>query len=452
MKTQRFIEQSKATVKALVYAYFIENNMGKVQACFSQQNASFIGWSRQEVFCSYANIFNAMAVRIHEIQRSRIENIQLFVPYATSSHCIVLLNCHISTELQTGYNLEVDCRMSIVLVNENDTAKILQLTVSVPPSTTDTATIANKRRHITAKLAADAAGYSPNGLKCCLPDTEYTATYINQSFATIAGYRTPQELLTATQGQLQKLVDERDLPKVQQAMQSLAEEGSTYTINYRLRTKQNSYTWILERGRRTTGTDGTPYIICAASPLLQSEDNSSCDLLQLPARSYEIPSEAFLNITLNIVSDNTRDEAMQQLLRLVCDLLQLAGIWVTDIRQSSQPMKLAAYYDSSSLPPPELYLEQTGDETLQFFNSKGFAQCGDTRLLPAKYRPTFALQGIRSFCQQLITIGGQNAYIATFYQRDSQHSFTAHELEIIRRTSQVISVLLNKDFFSEEHT
>lgn len=111
----------------------------------------------------------------------------------------------------------------------------------------------------------------------------------------------------------------------------------------------------MERGRRTTGTDGAPCIICAASPLLQPEDNSSCDWPQLPAHSYEIPSEAFLNITLDIVSSNTREAAMQQLLQLASDLLQLAGIWVTDIRQSSQPMRLAAYYDASNMTPSELF-------------------------------------------------------------------------------------------------
>ncbi len=450
MKTQRFIEQSKATATKLLYAYFIENDMEKVQACFSRQNPSFIGWGRQEVFCGYDNIFHTMTIRMQEIQRSRIQKMQVYVPYATASRCIVLLNCHISTELHTGYNLDVDCRMSFVLVNENDTAKILQLTVSVPPTTADIATTATKQHHITANLAADAAGYSPNGLKYCLIDAEHTATYVNRSLAQLAGYQTPQELLAATQGQLQNLVDARDLAKVRQVMQSLTEEGSTYTINYRLRTKQAGFTWILERGRRTTGTEGAPCIICAASPLLQPEDNSSCDWPQMSAHSYEIPSEAFLNITLDIVSSNTRDVAMQQLLQLASDLLQLAGIWVTDIRQSSQPMRLAAYYDASDMTPSELFLEQTGDETLRFLNSKGFAQCSDTRLLPAKYRPNFALQGIRSFCQQLIKVEGQNAYIATFYQRDSQHSFTAHELEIIRMTSQIISVLLNQDFFSEE--
>ncbi len=451
MKTQRFIEQSKATATRLLYAYFIENNMEKVQACFSRQNPSFIGWGRQEVFCGYDNIFHTLTIRMHEIQRSRIQKMQVYVPYATASRCIVLVNCHISTELHTGYSLDIDCRMSFVLVNENDTAKILQLTVSVPPTTADIAVTATKRRHITAKLAADAAEYSPNGLKCCLTDAEYTATYVNRSLAVLAGYQAPQELLAATQGQLQNLVDARDLPKVQQAMQSLAEEGSTYTINYRLRTKQAGFVWILERGRRTLGMDGEPCIICAASPLLQPEDNSSYDLPQLPAPSYEIPTEAFLNISLDIVSSNTRAVAMQQLLQLASDLLQLAGIWVTDIRQSSQPMKLAAYYDASGMQPSELFLEQTGDEILSFFNTNGFAQCSDTRLLPAKYRPNFTLQGIRSFCQRLIKIEGQNAYIATFYQRDSQHSFTAHELEIICMTSQVISVLLNQDFFSEEH-
>lgn len=451
MKTQRFIEQAKAVTVDVIRAYFIENDMEKVQSYFSQQHTSFVGTGRYEVFPSYDNIFHTMAIRIHEIQRSRLQNIQVYVTFANEARCLTLMKCHITTELYTGYSIELDLRLSCVLINEEDGAKILQLTCSAPNDMQSTAQPNTRHRSAVERLAAAAANRSPSGISYHHIDAEYSAKYVNQTLATLAGYATPQEMLLATGGRLRELVDERDQDKVRQVIGSLTEDGSTYNINYRLRNKQGGFTWVLERGRRTTSDDGEPCIICSASPLLPPHSATSSNMPPWQAPSYEIPTEAFLRISLDIVSSNTKDAAMQKLLQLACDLLQLAGIWVTDIHYSSQPMKLVTYYDTDGLPPPELFLQETGDEILSFLNAKGFAQCSDTSLLPAKYYPTFAQQNISSFCQEPIKVNGQYAYIATFYQKDSQHALTAHELEIIRLTSKVISILLNKDFFSKEH-
>lgn len=433
----------------MLYTYFIENNMEKVQACFSQQTPSFIGWGKSEVFCGYCSIFRTLSNRIQEIKRNRIKNMQVYVPYATPDRSIVLVNCHICSELETGYNLETDCRFSYVYVNENGAAKILHLTVSVPPASDDN-TLKHRRNRITARLAAQAADHSSNGIKYCLLDEHFTISYANQMLSQLTGYQTPQQLLEETQGCLDNLVDERDLAKVKQAMRSLKEDSDVYTINYHLCTREGNTIGVLERGHLATGKSNTTYVVCCISPLLPATQEPAEGLPQPCAPSYEIPTEAFLKVALDIVYSNNGSDAMQQLLQLVCDLLQLAGIWLTDIHQSALPMQLVAYYDIDNVAPSQLFLTQTGNETLQFFNSKGYAQCTDTRLLPAKYQPNFCQHGITAFCQQLIKTGGKGAYIVTFYQKEQQHRLSARELEITKLTAQLISILLKQNYYSKE--
>ena len=450
MKTQLFIEQSRQAAKHMIYTYFIENNMEKVQACFSRQAPSFIGWGKSEVFCGYCSIFRTLSNRIQEIKRNRIKNMQVYVPYATPDRSIVLVNCHICSELETGYNLETDCRFSYVYINEDGAAKILHLTVSVPTASTDDSTLKCRRNRITARLAARAADHSPNGIKYCRLDEHFTISYANQMLAQLTGYQSPQQLLEATQGRLDNLVDECDLANVRQAMGSLKEDGDVYTINYHLRTKNGNTVGVLERGHLATGKSTASYVVCCTSPLLPTPSAPGDVLPPHGMPSYEIPTEAFLKVALDIAYSNNGSEAMQQLLQLVCDLLQLAGIWVTDIRHSAQPMNQIFYYDIDGAAPPASFLAQTGNETLQFFNSNGYAQCTDTHLLPSKYRHTFMQHGITAFCQQLIKIDGENAYIVTFYQKEQQHSLSARELEITKITAQFISVILKQDYYSKE--
>ncbi len=449
MKTQRFIEQSRQAAKHMLYTYFIENNMEKVQACFSRQNPSFIGWGESEVFCGYHSIYRTFSSRIQEIKRNRIKNMQLYVPYATPSRSIVLVNCHICSELETGYNMETDCRFSFVYINEDDAAKILHLTVSVPKDPDGGHALKCRRRRITSRLAAQAADHSPNGIKYCQINEPFTMSYVNQTLSHLAGYQSPQQLLEATQGRLDNLVDARDLATVRQAMASLKEDSAAYTINYHLRARNGQTVAVLERGHFAIGRSGAAYIVCCIAPLLPAAP-APANNVPPSVPSYEVPTEAFLKVALDIVYSNKGSEAMQQLLFLVCDLLQLAGIWLTDIRQSALPMQLAAYYDIDNVPPPKRFFLQTGDETLRFFNSKGYAQCTDTRLLPAKYQPTFRQHGITAFCQQLVKSGGKAAYILTFYQKEQQHSFSARELEITKITAQFISILLKQNYYSKE--
>lgn len=444
MTAQNFANQAQKLAISVLHAYFVEDDMEKVIAGFSHNCSSWIGWGKHEMYWNYDELYQTFASRTGEIYNT-MEDIDSCVLYQNDSICVVLVTCYIRSRVEMGYFMDEFGRFTFVIGKDNGEPKIFQLHSSnawkdlaqneVYPVVRATDSFRRFEQQLPSDgLAAAAAINTPNGLKCCRIEQNYPAIFINKAFYTMAGYEDMTDMLQHTNGALDKLVYSQDVPKVIQAMQSHM-QGQPYTINYRLLRKDNTTLWVLERGQ-CVHLDDEDYLICSISPLLpdQEEFNYGTLIDYETMDKYKIPVELFLKVALDIVSSEETQTALEKIMQLCTNVLQLSGILVEKLHDD----KTATYHigyceDGRQHITKPLQVPYT-------FNSRGVNKCSDTCLLPTEYQHLSADYGIGSFVSKKIESNGRE-YVATLYNQ-SPHSWSENELEIICQTGKLLTLLL----------
>ena len=118
-----------------------------------------------------------------------------------------------------------------------------------------------ERKQAEAKLAASEDQYRrlvqtiPGTVYCCLLDEHWTMLYMSDEAERLTGFRA-DELINNAVCSYADLIAPEDTERVDQAIQLAAQEHRSYTIEYRLNTRDGGVKTVLERGIAVRKQDG----------------------------------------------------------------------------------------------------------------------------------------------------------------------------------------------------
>ncbi|MGM9569166.1 MAG: PAS domain-containing protein [Phascolarctobacterium sp.] len=458
MNKADFCEQARQKTIELFNAYCQENDMDKALSYFSS-NACFIGWGEQEIYLDKQSIVATTYERMRLPFFMELSNIETDIIQATDDYCVVLLTCNVAYHNDKGLPIHEFERASVVFHKERGEAKVVYLHSSAAKGIHDLGKILPLEHGVEAtkrlrqlecdrSMAIDICEHTPNGLLYCLIGDHYPLVYANQSFCDIMGCEDFTDLMTYSQAQIECSIYVEDLPMVRQALLSHV-NGTPYTINYRLVTKQGSLKWVMERGQYILDKDsGEEYYICTVIPLeLDQQDFTYGNLVDYNyINNAPISVERFLQETLDYMDYNNRPAVCQKLLQHCCEALQVSGGLISSITERSQKIQPVYYFDACGEPLNHILYHFTWEEIGSFFSKDGFSICSDLTTVPES-----AFQGadagqIKSAISKIIVIQGQEQYLLTLFYRHKTHNWTENEQDIVNQTAKLYSLLLDEEF------
>ncbi|MDO4554575.1 MAG: PAS domain-containing protein [Lachnospiraceae bacterium] len=110
------------------------------------------------------------------------------------------------------------------------------------------------------------------GIKCSRDDESYSYTYVSEEAAALFGY-TVDEFMEVTKGSAVGAVYPEDLPRVMKNLPKDFAVGPDYAQKYRVRCKDGSVKWILDRGRKTVDAQGETVINSLYMDITNAEMN-----------------------------------------------------------------------------------------------------------------------------------------------------------------------------------
>lgn len=455
MSNRDFCRKAEQNAIACLKTYFTEGNMEKVLGYFSRDCSSWIGWGANELYLNYSDVFNTFIRRTGDIYPHVMQNIKSAVLFDGGDVCNVLVTCTLSPAPQTGTYFKEKGRFTFTFRSENGEPKIVQLHSSAPWRNLKDGEVyplahsgkvfyEHEQQVNSSSLPAFAAASTPNGLKCCLVEKGFPTVYINKALYKLAGYNSMTEMLNATRGELQNMVYSADLPKLKKIMAAHCSDGP-YTVNYRLLRKDGTAIWVLERGQFTPTEGDTDYFVCSIAPLIEEQSSFNYGTLvnYEDIKTAQIPMDLYFKAALDIIEQNSKEEALVKLLRLCCSMAQISGAFVKDIRQSGEYMPVVAKYFNGSDEFTKL-LKCTPEDIVNRFNSHGLNQCSNTGLLPKVYKDKLDALDVKAYLSKTIAAGGRDAYVLTFVALGTPHSWTEYEKDLITQTARLAALLLNK--------
>ncbi|SFQ45831.1 PAS domain S-box-containing protein [Lachnospiraceae bacterium XBB1006] len=96
----------------------------------------------------------------------------------------------------------------------------------------------------------------PGGFKISRNDPMYTFRYVSTQFAALLGY-TVEELYEVSGGTMATIVHKGDIARELPKALEMYTVGDTYVMKYRLRCKDGSWKYVMDRGRKVYLEDGT---------------------------------------------------------------------------------------------------------------------------------------------------------------------------------------------------
>lgn len=96
----------------------------------------------------------------------------------------------------------------------------------------------------------------PGGFKISYNDPKYTFKYVSEHLARMLGY-TLEEFYEVTGGCFTPIVNMEDIQRVLPKALEMYSKGDTYMMKYRLRCKDGSWKYVMDRGRKVYQPDGS---------------------------------------------------------------------------------------------------------------------------------------------------------------------------------------------------
>ena len=458
MNSLSFLDQARQNTIDFFYAYCHANDMERALSYFSQ-TSSFISWGKNEVYLDYA----AVAATLHERMTMpyflELSNVHTEIINATENFCVVLFTANINyhTDKDTAINEFV--RATAVFRKEQEFAKIVYLHCSasnmlhslgriIPLEHGVEATKQLTKLECDRSMAIDICNHTPNGLAYFLIGDRYPFVYANQTFCEIMGCEDFADLMLHTKGELECTIYKEDVPMVRQALLSHV-NGESYTINYRVVTKQGYFKWVMERGQYISDTDtGEEYYICTVIPLeLEQDEFSYGNLVDYSyIQNAKISVELFLQQTLDYNDFHNRPASCKRLLEHCCNTLQASGGVISAIKDRSQKLELLYYYDVNNVPSSNVFDYFTWGQLEEFFTEDGFSICSDLNNVPESSSEDINWRHLRSTMTKIITIKGQPRYLLSVFSRHNVHHWTENEQDILEQASKLYSLLLDEEF------
>lgn len=453
------MDKAKLAAKAMQLAQqmlkemLVTQDVAKIRAYLASQGASWIGQNKN-AFVPDSNAF-AKGYQ-HKYPRplpeSVLKQVQWRQLYIDEQLCIIY--CQLDVPAADDSD-DPDCsRFTFTLAADGEDVHVLNLHSSrswkfmqdeeVYPH--QYATLFFKQleaQQEASSLPAFVAANSPNGMKLCKIEQRFPAVYVNKTLCSMAGYGSMTEMLQATHGQLDKMVYSQDIAKVTQAMLS-HQNGTPYSINYRLLHKRGTIVWVLERGQYIVDElTGNEFYICAIVPLaLEQHDFSYGTLVDSEAISkHKIPIELFMKMALEIISSNHPKTSIDKLLPLACDILQADGMVIYDLHSRADKLLVVNQCIASDHKPIAAIQDFTRAEILELFDGSGCSKCSDTSYLPVRYKHATEATGITAMLSYLIYIKSEPAYIVSAYHLGKQYSWSENEQEILQQLAKIFSFL-----------
>lgn len=470
--TEEFFQRAINTSKIILETYFTQGDVEKVATYFSKDICSWIGWAKNELYFGYEQLFKTMISRVNEIKRTTISN-WVFKPlFVQNDICILYLSCDLKSELENAVFVSAHSRYTIVYRQEAMGLKIIHMHSSTPwkmlkdnevfPNTkgTEIFHLYEQQLHQYSEhesLPATAAINSPNGLRCCKTTDDFAAIYLNEAFYTFAGYDSMTDMLVHTQGRLDKIVYHLDLPKVHNIMKTHL-DGTPYTVNYRILCKNNTTPkWLLERGKYFKQEDKPGYFICSSMPLNLNKDEFIYDnLFDIDeVREPELPVELYFRTILDMATkENNNLVIFFKILRLCCNIFHISHAILERLDVNNNVEIIAQYtaekqHTLSLKDVDELSGKYIFEDLFASFNSQGFSQCSDTKILPDKYYNTIQKYNISAYLLKYFILENtktmkQETYVLAFYQYDVTHNWSENERDIVDQTAKFLKLILNR--------
>lgn len=103
--------------------------------------------------------------------------------------------------------------------------------------------------------------YIPGGLRQCRVDEYFTIIYMSESFYSLSGY-TKEEVKNLFQNRYINMVVPEDREQLKESVRGQLEAGDVVNTEYRIRRKDGTLLWILNRGRAVAEEDGSVCTYC----------------------------------------------------------------------------------------------------------------------------------------------------------------------------------------------
>ncbi len=456
MDRLELITKAVQVARTMLKTILLEQNAAKARSLFASQGGSWIGWNKN-AFVPDSSAFAKSYQHQYPcpMPASVLEQAQWQQLYADDEMCIIY--CQLVIPAADGG--EPSCaRFTFTLTADGDSVRILHLHSSLAWKFMQNEEIYPhqyatlffhqlERQQAGSSADAFAATNAPNGIKLCKIQQQFPAVYVNKALCAIAGYSSMTEMLQATQGQLKKMIYHRDIPKVTQAMLS-HQNGTPYSINYRLLHKKGITIWVLERGQYVVDElTSNEFFVCSIAPLeLEQERFSYGALVDYAAISaHKIPIELFIKTALRLTSCTAGSEGVHKLLKMACDVLQASGVLLYDLHSKKDKLLIHAQCVSATgkLMPREQ--DYTTDEILSIFDQYDCCKCSSTQYLPEHYNHYIKAAGIQSIFSHIVRLNGAPAYIVSAYHTQKQHAWSANEAEIMQHLAKFMSLALQQN-------
>lgn len=167
-------------------------------------------------------------------------------------------------------------RVTAVCVIKEGKIKLLHLHLSHPDIALDTSNFYRKKKladcRETVKKTAQAlcsreqelsalTENIPGGVVLCLADRAFTILNISDSFMKLFGY-TREELKMVFDSSFVKMIYPHDRERVLRLIEAQLQKGDTVELEYRMRCKDGTLLWILDKGKAETLPDGQKCYYC----------------------------------------------------------------------------------------------------------------------------------------------------------------------------------------------
>ncbi len=102
----------------------------------------------------------------------------------------------------------------------------------------------------------------PGGMLVCLPDREFTISWISENLYRMLGYDSEREFMEETGGKASGFIHKEDIDYAWKYIQNSFACGNSYNEEYRAVKKDGSVIWVMDIGKRFVDGDGKTSISC----------------------------------------------------------------------------------------------------------------------------------------------------------------------------------------------
>lgn len=182
----------------------------------------------------------------------------------------------------------------------------------------------------------------PGAVVCCDDTTDLNLIEFSDGFLKLYGYNR-QEVRELFHNRFSEMILAEDLAKAWDVVKAQLAKGSTKEIEYRVRRKDGSLIWVLDRGQHVLRGDGTGYFYCIL--IDETETRQAREALKASLERHEI----IMAQTNDIIFEWDLDT----------DEVELAANWEKKFGYAARPGSTAAEMERSGYVHPEDKAELT---------------------------------------------------------------------------------------------